>query len=195
MSMEHKAYLFDCDLFVEKIRGIMEDTVHDPKVAKEYIRQYPDRFCSPYTGEPLQGDWEEELSSNTLQEYFDFLLTACYDVNADKGLGYLWDGVHEGIVEMKIFDNPDKIVFGDELTIKNILVNPGGMGLGIIEASQVAQIYEKLRSNREMLNSIDLDMDNFLYEAEPEDILDGYDDLCNIYGEALKQGKGIMFTF
>ena len=131
----------------------MEDTVHDPKVAKEYIWQYPDRFCSPYTGEPLQGDWEEELSSNTLQEYFDFLLTACYDVNA------------------------------------------GGMGLGIIEASQVAPIYEKLRSNREMLNSIDLDMDHFLYEAEPEDILDGYDDLCNIYGEALKQGKGIMFTF
>lgn len=195
MSMEHKAYLFDCDLFVEKIQGFMEETVNDLNVAKEYISQYHDIFCSPYTGAPLQDDWEQEWSSNTLQEYFDFLLTACYDINADKGLGYLWDGIHESIVEMKIFENPDKIVFGDELIIKDIPVNPGGMGLGIIEASQVAEIYEKLLSNREMLNRIDLDTDNLLYEAEPEDIIEGYDDLCNIYGEAFKQRKGIMFTF
>ena len=50
-------------------------------------------------------------------------------------------------------------------------------------------------ANRDMLNTLNLDMENLLYDVEPEEIVEGYDDLCNIYREALKQGKGIMFTF
>lgn len=195
MSMEHKAFLFDCEQFFQTTKGLMKKTANDLNFAKEYIGQHYSMFCSPYTGELLQSDWEQELSGDTIQEYFDFLLTSCYDVNSDWGLGYLWDGVEEAIKAMGILENPGKALLGDALYVGDILVNPGGMGLGIIKTAQVAEILGKLLANRDMLNMLNSDMENLLYDVEPEEIVKGYDDLCNIYREALKQGKGIMFTF
>lgn len=34
-----------------------------------------------------------------------------------------------------------------------------------------------------------------LYEVEPEEWVESYDDLCTVYEEAASQGKGLMFTF
>ena len=64
-----------------------------------------------------------------MQEYFDFLLTACYDCEDDIGL-----------------------------------------------------------------EDISLSEDQ-MYDLTQDEIYDAYNELCNIYKEAEKEGKGILFTF
>ena len=94
MSMEHKAFLFDTDKFYAEIKPVMEASVENTAVAHEYISNHLDEFQSPYTGEPLQEDWEDEFEELTLQVYFDILLTACYDVEDDRGLVDMLSLIH-----------------------------------------------------------------------------------------------------
>ena len=77
---------------------------------------------SPYTGEPLEEEWEEEFGDLTLQVCFDILLTACYDVEDDMGLGYLWDAVNEVVGALDVFEEPQIAVLGREVEVNGVLV-------------------------------------------------------------------------
>lgn len=194
MSMEHKAFLFNTEKFHERIEKVMEQSIENSAFAKQYINQHYNEFCSPYTGITLKVDWEKELVNGTLQEYFDFLLTACYEVNTDMGLGYMWDVLNEGIAMLNVFDLPQIVVLGNLLRVGSIQVNPGGMGLGIVESDQIFEIQKKLLKNKGKVE--ELEIKDLLYaDVTREEVAEAYDDLCNIYEEAMRQGKGLMFTF
>ena len=110
MSMAHKAFLFDTETFHSTIEPVMKACVANPEAARKYICEHYSQFQSPYTGEVLDEDWEDEFDSPTLQVYFDILLTACYDVDDDMGLGYMWDAVNDLIADatFTFFDIPSK---------------------------------------------------------------------------------------
>ncbi len=93
----------------------MKACVANPEAARKYICEHYSQFQSPYTGEVLDEDWEDEFDSPTLQVYFDILLTACYDVDDDMGLGYMWDAVNDLIAELDVFDDSQVAVLGREL--------------------------------------------------------------------------------
>lgn len=95
MSMDHKAFVFDTKKFHAEIEPVMKDSITNAEVAHQYICDHLDEFQSPYTGDTLEEGWEEEFGDLTLQVYFDILLTACYDVEDDWGLGEMWDAVNE----------------------------------------------------------------------------------------------------
>ena len=97
MSIEHKAFVFDTDKFHAEIEPVMQASIADPDVAHRYISEHLDELQSPYSGCALNEDWESEFDDLTLQVYFDILLTACYDVEDDRGLGEMWDAVNEVI--------------------------------------------------------------------------------------------------
>lgn len=196
MSMEHKAYLFDMAKYHFDIERVLDTCCKERNFleAEMYIDKHWRELYSPYTGEPLEEEWKKKLISGNLQEYFDILLTACYEWENDIGLGYAWDGVSETLKQLNFINDIEKCVLGRSLIFHGLTIDPGAMGLGIIDVNEVKYIKDKLIQNKEKLESADLPQD-LLYEMEKEEIIDAYDDLCGIYIQADKERKGIMFTF
>ena len=193
MSIEHKAFVFDTDKFHAEIEPVMQASIADPDVAHRYISEHLDELQSPYSGCALNEDWESEFDDLTLQVYFDILLTACYDVEDDRGLGEMWDAVNEVIKELDVFEEGELPVTGWTVEIDDVIVDPGMEGLGIIDCDEVEEILETLKENRDEAENAE--PEDLLYEAEPEEWMEAYDDLCNLYEEALRQKKGLLLTF
>lgn len=194
MSMLHKAYVFDTQKFHAEIEPVMKDSIRNIDVARRYICDHLDELQSPYTGATLEEGWEAEFGELTLQVCFDILLTACYDVDDDCGLGEMWDAVNEVIKGLDVFEEGELPVTGWEVDIDDFVVDPGMEGLGIIDCDEVAEILEVLEENRDAAASAE-HPDDLLYDAEPEEWMESYDDLCNLYREALHQNKGLLLTF
>ncbi|WP_288856673.1 hypothetical protein [uncultured Bacteroides sp.] len=193
MSMEHKAFVFDTEKFHAEIEPVMKDSIKNTEVAHQYICNHLDELQSPYTGDALDEDWEEEFGELTLQVYFDILFTACYDAEDDRGLGEMWDAVNEVIKELDVFEEGELPVTGWTVEIDDVIVDPGMEGLGIIDCDEVEEILETLKENRDEAENAE--PEDLLYEAEPEEWMEAYDDLCNLYEEALRQKKGLLLTF
>lgn len=193
MSMEHKAFVFDTEKFHAEIEPVMKDSIKNTEVAHQYICNHLDELQSPYTDDALDENWEEEFDELTLQVYFDILLTACYDVEDDRGLGEMWDAVNEVIKELDVFEEGELPVTGWTVEIDDVIVDPGMEGLGIIDCDEVEEILETLKENRDEAENAE--PEDLLYEAEPEEWMEAYDDLCNLYEEALRQKKGLLLTF
>ena len=193
MSMDHKAFVFDTKKFHAEIEPVMKDSVKNTEVAHQYICDHLDELQSPYTGYELDESWEEEFGELTLQVYFDILLTACYDVEDDRGLGEMWDTVNEVIKELDVFEEGELPVTGWEVQIDEVVVDPGMQGLGMIDCDEVAEILKILKENR--YEAANAEPEDLLYETEPEEWMEAYDDLCSLYEEALSQKKGVLLTF
>ena len=73
MSMEHRAFLFDTERFYAEIEPVMRGSIKTTEVARKYIYEHLDELQSPYTGDVLGEDWENEFSELNLQVYFDIL--------------------------------------------------------------------------------------------------------------------------
>ncbi|MDE6927881.1 MAG: hypothetical protein K2P06_04075, partial [Muribaculaceae bacterium] len=168
-------------------------SIADPDVAHRYISEHLDELQSPYSGCALNEDWESEFDELTLQVYFDILLTACYDVEDDRGLGEMWDAVNEVIKSLDVFEEGELPVTGWQVEIDDVVVDPGMEGLGIIESDEVAEILEVLKENRDA--AADAEPEDLLYEADADEWMAAYDDLCCLYDDALQQHKGLLLTF
>ena len=191
--MEHKAFVFDTEKFHTEIEPVMKDSIQDTEVAHQYICDHLDEFQSPYTGDELSENWENEFGELTLQVYFDILLTACYNAADDRGLGDMWDAVNEVIKELDVFEEGELPVTGWEVEIDDVIVDPGMEGLGIIEHTEVEEILQALEGNRD--EAADIEPEDLMSEVEPEEIMEAYDNLCSLYEEALRQKKGLLLTF
>lgn len=196
MSMEHKAYLFDMTKYHTEIEKVLDECCCEQNISKaeKYINEHWKELCSPYTYEQLDENWKNILVNHSLQEYCDILLTACYECEKDIGLGYSWDGVNESLKQLNFMDNIEECVLGKKVVFHDTVIDPGAMGLGIVDIEEVNCIAELLQQNRGKLEQMELPQD-LLYPMEREEIEEAYDELIDIYNSAVKKGKGIMFTF
>ncbi len=196
MSMEHKAYLFDMIKYHSAIERILNECCYEKSTLKAeiYINEHWKELFSPYTYEKLDEKWESTLVNYSLQEYCDILLTACYDCEKDIGLGYKWDGVNESLKQLNFMDNIEKCVLGNAIVFHGITIDPGAMGLGIVDTEEVSIIAKMLQQNRGKLQQTEIPQ-NLLYPIDKEELESAYDELIHIYIKAVKLGKGIMFTF
>ncbi len=195
MSMDHEAFVFDTKKFHAEIEPVMKDSIKNTEVAHRYISEHLDELQSPYTGNTLEEGWEEEFGELTLQVYFDILLTACYDVEDDCGLCDMWDAVNEVIKSLDVFEEGELPVLGWTVEIEDVVIDPGMEGLGIIECDEVEEILNILEENRDEAENAEIETEDLLYEAEPEEWMEAYDNLCNLYKKALRQNKGLLLTF
>ena len=193
--MEHKAFVFDTNKFHAEIEPVMKDSIKNTEVAHRYISEHLDELQSPYTGNTLEEGWEEEFGELTLQVYFDILLTACYDVEDDCGLCDMWDAVNEVIKSLDVFEEGELPVLGWTVEIEDVVIDPGMEGLGIIECDEVEEILNILEENRDEAENAEIETEDLLYEAEPEEWMEAYDNLCNLYKKALRRNKGLLLTF
>ena len=193
--MDHKGFVFDTKKFHAEIEPVMKDSIKNTEVAHRYISEHLDELQSPYTGNTLEEGWEEEFGELTLQVYFDILLTACYDVEDDCGLCDMWDAVNEVIKSLHVFEEGELPVLGWTVEIEDVVIDPGMEGLGIIECDEVEEILNILEENRDEAENAEIETEDLLYEAEPEEWMEAYDNLCNLYKKALRQNKGLLLTF
>ena len=84
-------------------------------------------------------------------------------------------------------------VLGRDVVINGVKVDPGMMGLGLVENHEIQDVLDRLQENRE--EAEDIEPEDLQYDAEPEEWMEAYDNLCGIYEEAGRQGKGLLFTF
>lgn len=193
--MDHKAFVFDTKKFHAEIEPVMKDSIKNTEVAHRYISEHLDELQSPYTSNTLEEGWEEEFGELTLQVYFDILLTSCYDVEDDCGLCGMWDAVNEVIKSLDVFEEGALPVLGWTVEIEDVVIDPGMEGLGIIECDEVEEILNILEENRDEAENAEIETEDLLYEAEPEEWMEAYDNLCNLYKKALRQNKGLLLTF
>lgn len=196
MSMEHKAYIFDTEDFESNLKELLLDAGLSDNVEaiKAFIEENADSITSPYTFEPIDEDWEEELEANDVQEYADFAMTAYYEPEEDIGLSYTWNAVMEGL-KATGFEDAEVCVLGNPVEKDGFSVDPGRCGLGLISAENVQKLYQKLSNIKADfcdINIEDLDIEDDIEQEELEDV---FDDLLSIYESALDENKGIMFTF
>ena len=76
----------------------------------------------------------------------------------------------------------------------DVVVDPGMEGLGIIDCDEVADILNTLKDNRSAAARAE-QPEGLLCDADPDEWMEAYDDLCHIYEEALRQKKGLLLTF
>lgn len=105
----------------------------------------------------------------------------------------MWDAVNEVIKGLDVFEEGELPVTGWKVEIDDVIVDPGMQGLGIIDCDEVADILEVLKENRDEAECAE--PEDLLCETDPDEWMDAYDDLCGIYEEAVRQGKGLLFTF
>lgn len=183
-----------CKVTDAEIEPVMKECVTNTDVAHRFICGHIEELQSPYTGDALGEDWEKEFDGLSLQVYFDILLTACYDVEENCGLGEMWDVVNEVIKGLDIFEEGELPVTGWELEIDGVLVDPGKQGLGIIDCDEVGDILATLKESGDAAANAERP-DDLLYEADPQEWIDAYDDLCRLYEEAFKRNQGLLLTF
>lgn len=197
MSMEHKAFLFDSMKFDLEIKNVMErcwcnDT---SDYAIEYIEENYKKLKSPYTGENLNVDWRRELNEDSdIQEYLEFILTACYDPSEDIGLQYSWDVLIDVLKQLNKDKNVNHWILGNEMAISGNKFDPGKMGFGILNSSEVKDILQFITESKIKLHSIDLNK-AYLYKMTYEETKDAYNDLCDIYRLAVEKKMGFIMTF
>lgn len=92
MSIEHKAFIFDYEMFELELKDILELAIdsNDSTGLKQFIDLNINDITDPYEGERLSENWYEMLESENAQHYGDFALTKFYNPTEDIGLGYEW---------------------------------------------------------------------------------------------------------
>src|SRR5690349_15161787 len=92
MSMEHKAFVFDWESFLQELSELLFSALvsDDTTRLKAWINSNVADLKDPYEGEPLTKDWEDTLDVKDAHQYGDFALTKYYDPARDIGLGHEW---------------------------------------------------------------------------------------------------------
>ncbi|RAT96299.1 hypothetical protein [Brevibacillus sp. Leaf182] len=196
--MEHKAFLFDTSGFDRELRKIIitSGENNDPNSLIEYIMNNKGKIRSVYTGELLEIDWQNELELGNVQELADFALTRFYSPEDDSGLSYSWDGVLEALKMLPTRFNPEYCVLGRSIESEKFRLDPGGMGMGIVQSEDVPLILKDLIDLKSTFIQNGLPpIEDSLYEYNLQELNEAYNQLILLYREARDNNKGLLMTF
>lgn len=198
--MEHKTFIFDTNTFNQELREIIISSGRwdDTKSLKKFIKEHISKLYSPYTGELLDEDWEGELENEDVQEYSDFCLTYYYSPEEEYGLAYLWDALIEVLSKLQLSFEAEYCILGAAVETDDFILDPGGEGMGFVEAEDVPKIYGELINKKEEFektvigNSLS---EKTLFEVNYDELVEAYTELISIYKEASSRKLGLMITF
>jgi hypothetical protein len=198
MSMEHKAFLFETSKFFGELAPIIFRAArnNDKDLLRSFINSRIGVVRSPYTGEFLKGNWEQELENGDLQELADFAMTCYYNPQEDRGLGYDWDPLLESLRMSSTAFDPGYVILGRQITDGQFVLDPGRMGTGIVQAEDVPGITVELRRLKpDMLVRKIQNNPKVLYPVSEEEFISSCRDLDTLYQDAARSNKGLLMTF
>lgn len=197
--MEHKAFLFDTQEFNHELNSMILDAglKNNPEILLKFINNSIGRVYSPYTGELLDTSWKDELENGGVQELADFALTCYYSPEDDCGLSYFWDVLLEALQGIRTKFDPEYCVLGEPLRKQEFVLDPGGMGMGLVQAEDINNIHRELIGRRERIiaNGLPKDEDLLYEDITFEELVEAYDELIRLYKAALENKKGLLMTF
>jgi len=195
--MDHKAFIFDVESFNLELRPLLLSAGIENEIGtiKHFINCNLIKIVSPYTGDSLGEDWENQLESGDIQEIADFALTRYYSPAADMGLGYSWDALLETIKLLPVGFDPEYCIVGKQVQQGTFVFDPSRMGLGMIEMKDVSYIHQELQRVRPLLKNVELPAEELLYELSTGEIAEAFEDLIVLYKKAIDANRGILMTF
>lgn len=155
--MQHKAYVFDYELFDHELRALLEAALGSGDCVGliSFINGNLASLADPYEGEPLVTDWEEMIETPDAHQYGDFALTKYYDPKADYGLGSDWDELQRLVTaDRAAAESP---ILGTPIGPQDRLFDPGKMGSYFQSPKQVQANYAYLIQLRDNQPSASLD--------------------------------------
>lgn len=178
MSMEHKAFVFDYDAFVDELGNILENALltNNNEKLVSFIKQNINSLKDPYEGEPLNTSWEAIVEPKDPNQYGDFALTKFYDPQDDIGLGAMWENV-QNILKQEC--GKSLIILGTPFGSKNSYFDPGKMGSYFQSKSQI-------QGNLQLLTDI--------IHLSP-DLFSELNEAFNMIQKAAEAEKGLYVTF
>jgi hypothetical protein len=197
-TMLHKAFCFDTKSFNKELALIITRSASEANTDELYafIENKSDRITSPYTEEPIGEDWINELEEVEIQALSDFALTYYYNICEDIGLEYSWDALSEYLKFMSIKHEASYYVLGETFHANGFRLDPGGMGMGFIQAESISDIKKELIVLNKTFNEIIINREiDTLYSLSKHELKDAYLSLVAIYEQAEREMAGLMFTF
>jgi hypothetical protein len=148
MTMEHKAFAFDCGAFDQELRPTLESALAwgEPSCLVDFIRTNFAELTHPCERRPLDDDWERNLSPRDAHQYGDLALTKFYDPSADVGLQSDWQEVSDWLVERGRGQLAFSPVLGRVVGPETEPFDPGKMGSYVQTATEVAVGLKVVRS-------------------------------------------------
>lgn len=198
MSMEHKAYLFDTLRFMQELKKVLDrcKSKQDIEPIRKFINAHLTNVKSPYDGESLDIEWERQLETKEIQEYADFALTNYYLPEEDYGLEYSWDALLEVLRKLELNYETEYYILGKSISLGIEILDPGGCGLGIVLEEDIPNmLVELIRYRDKISNIVGSIEEDVLYELTEEEVLDAYEELCQLYNIAKEAQMGLLFTF
>ena len=197
--MEHKAFLFKDQEFNSELKSIILEAgiSNNPEPIRMFIEKNIEKICSPYTGESIDADWEDELENGGIQELIDFALTCFYSPEDDCGLSYSWDLLLEKLKHVSVRFEAEYYVLGIQIAQDGFTLDPGGMGMGFIKAEDIPEMYKDLMECRGAFINAELPPDNdLLYrDITLTELIEAYDELLALYKDASEKSCGLLMTF
>lgn len=163
MSSEHKAYVFDFQLFKEELSSILNQALLDKDASGliGFIDSNIADLINPYTEEAMSGDWQSYLEIGDIDEYGDFAITKYYDLEDDIGLGYNWLDIQNILVKnLRTLEGESERqkspILGNAFGPENKEFDPGKLGSYFQSRLDVSK-------NINIVNSL-LDLGNNIHE-------------------------------
>lgn len=196
--MEHKGFVFDTKKFNRELRTTIISVTRTNNVIslKEYINNNLEREFSPYTGDPLASNWEDELENGDVQELVDFAMTCFYTFEEEQGLGYSWDALMQVLQNSSTEYEAEYYILGSSMKEGEFILDPGGMGTGFVQAEDVPTIYYKLiKISKEINDDYMAFIQDAIYELTFNELTNSLNQLIELYKSALQSNKGLLMTF
>ncbi|WP_445627159.1 hypothetical protein [Nostoc sp. DSM 114167] len=177
--MEHKAFVFDYDAFIQELAEILENAlvINQRNELITFIENNFSYLKNPDEGEPLDYSWKEMLDTEDISQYGDFAITKYYNPQCDIGLGYDWLPLYDMLLNE--LDKDTSPLLGKNFGIPGNYFNPGQIG-------SYFQSLEQVKNNFELLNWL---------LNEKKEHLPNLALLIKMLSNALESKKGLYITF
>jgi len=189
--MEHKAFLFDTSDFIKELSEVIltAGNTDNEDLLISFINENLEDLKSPYSGEELTDEWQQELETKDIQELADFAMTKYYNPDEELGLSYNWDSLLESFDRLDLKFNSNYYILGEPLKSHSFILDPGRMGLGFVNSNYISSIHKELLNLKENFTAIC--QENNL----DSELIISFDELLEIYKKADEAGSGLLLTF
>ena len=179
MTMEHRAFAFDFEAFVDELANPLLSALASGDIESlvKFIELNLAELKDPYEGNSLDASWREMIEFADAHQYGDFALTKFYDPANDIGLGTGW-AVIEDLLNATI-DHGEVIILGKPFGPTSNYFDPGKLGSYFQSAGDV-------RAHLKLIEE--------LIQRRPE-LAVKLDDTAKMFTKPVQRGKGLYITF
>jgi hypothetical protein len=206
VSIEHKAWPFDCDGFEQEFGPILLAALESGDVAgiRSFINAHHSAMWDAWDAETLSTDWEEQVIARSrrfghkqfdAEWYGDIALTKYYRPYEEMGLMYGWDVLLAYLETVpRIAPVAEDFIRGFPFGPEDRPFDPGKQGTGFMRARFVRSYHQLLQTTEFPPPPLPGDGLYAGRYAEEESVPETLERLKALYSAAVEMDRGLMFA-